>query len=97
MTDDVDVWYFMIPIAMVFVGIAIALFFWSVKNDQFDDLDRHGSNILFDDDKDAHQYAQHSQTQAQGKTQTETKTESVESTEASAESQHRDASAQHKE
>lgn len=58
MTDDIDVWYFMIPVAMVFVGIAIALFFWSVKNDQFEDLDRHGSNILFDDDEQAHSQAQ---------------------------------------
>lgn len=58
MTDDIDVWYFMIPVAMVFVGIAIALFFWSVKNDQFEDLDRHGSNILFDDDEKAHSQAQ---------------------------------------
>ena len=58
MTDDVDVWYFMIPVAMVFVGIAIALFFWAVKSDQFEDLDRHGSNILFDDDKSSHQQAQ---------------------------------------
>ena len=58
MTDDIDVWYFMIPVAMVFVGIALALFFWSVKNDQFEDLDRHASNILFDDDEDAHSQAQ---------------------------------------
>lgn len=58
MTDDIEVWYFMIPVAMVFVGIAIALFFWSVKNDQFEDLDRHGSNILFDDDASSHQQAQ---------------------------------------
>lgn len=58
MTDDVEVWYFMIPVAMVFVGIAIALFFWAVKSDQFEDLDRHGSNILFDDDAGSHQQAQ---------------------------------------
>lgn len=58
MTDDVDVWYFMIPVAMVFVGIAIALFFWSVKSDQFEDLDRHGSSILFDDDESSHRDAQ---------------------------------------
>ena len=58
MTDEIDVWYFMIPIAMVFVGIAIIVFFWSVKSDQFEDLDRHGSNILFDNDNAAHQEAQ---------------------------------------
>ena len=64
MTDDIDVWYFMIPVAMVFVGIALALFFWSVKSDQFEDLDRHGSNILFDDDQAAHSQAQIKQTTA---------------------------------
>ncbi|GGB37699.1 cytochrome oxidase maturation protein Cbb3 [Oceanisphaera marina] len=67
MNDNVEVWYFMIPVAMVFVGIAIALFFWSVKSDQFEDLDRHGSNILFDDDDASHQQAQcRSLTQQEG-------------------------------
>jgi cbb3-type cytochrome oxidase maturation protein len=56
--NDVEIWYLMIPIAMVFAAIAIAVFFWSVKSDQFEDLDRHGSNILFDDDDVAHQQAQ---------------------------------------
>lgn len=56
--NDIEVWYLMIPIAMVFVAIAIAVFFWSVKSDQFEDLDRHGSNILFDDDDTAHRQAQ---------------------------------------
>jgi cbb3-type cytochrome oxidase maturation protein len=56
--NDVEIWYLMIPIAMVFAAIAIAVFFWSVKSDQFEDLDRHGSNILFDDDDEAHQQAQ---------------------------------------
>ncbi|GAC19430.1 cytochrome oxidase maturation protein, cbb3-type [Paraglaciecola arctica BSs20135] len=30
--------------------IAIAVFFWAVKSNQFEDLERHGSSILFDDD-----------------------------------------------
>jgi len=29
---------------------AIAAFFWAVKNDQFDDLDREAYRILFEDD-----------------------------------------------
>ncbi|MDO6527235.1 cbb3-type cytochrome oxidase assembly protein CcoS [Motilimonas sp. 1_MG-2023] len=41
----------LIPIAILFVSIAIALFFWAVKTDQFEDLDREGVNILFDEDK----------------------------------------------
>jgi nitrogen fixation-related uncharacterized protein len=26
------------------------VFFWAVKSNQFEDLERHGSSILFDDD-----------------------------------------------
>lgn len=42
--------YVLIPLAIIIVGIAIAVFFWAVKSNQFDDLERHGSSILFDDD-----------------------------------------------
>ncbi|MGB0895584.1 MAG: cbb3-type cytochrome oxidase assembly protein CcoS [Parashewanella sp.] len=43
--------YLLIPIAMLFVAIAVAIFFWAVKSEQFDDLDRQGSSILFEDDE----------------------------------------------
>jgi len=46
--------YVLIPIAMVFVVIAIAVFFWAVKSDQYQDLDREGINILFDEDLEKH-------------------------------------------
>jgi cbb3-type cytochrome oxidase maturation protein len=42
--------YVLIPLAIILVSIAIAVFFWAVKSNQFDDLERHGSSILFDDD-----------------------------------------------
>lgn len=42
--------YVLIPIAIILVVIAIVVFFWAVKTDQFDDLERHGQSILFDDD-----------------------------------------------
>lgn len=42
--------YILIPIAMIFVAIAVIVFFWAVKSNQYDDLDREGSNILFDDE-----------------------------------------------
>ncbi|WP_019616660.1 cbb3-type cytochrome oxidase assembly protein CcoS [Psychromonas ossibalaenae] len=42
--------YVLIPIAMIFVAIAVAVFFWSVKSNQYDDLDREGINILFDEE-----------------------------------------------
>lgn len=42
--------YYLIPIAIILVVIAIAIFFWAVRSDQFKDLERHGHSILFDDD-----------------------------------------------
>ena len=42
--------YVLIPIAIILVCVAIAVFFWAVKSNQFDDLERHGHSILFDDD-----------------------------------------------
>jgi cbb3-type cytochrome oxidase maturation protein len=46
--------YVLIPIAMLFVGIAVWVFFWAVKSDQYEDLDREGINILFDEDLEEH-------------------------------------------
>ncbi|QFI37542.1 cbb3-type cytochrome oxidase assembly protein CcoS [Moritella marina ATCC 15381] len=45
-----EIIFMLIPIAMIFVAIAVAIFFWAVKSDQFEDLEREGSNILFDDE-----------------------------------------------
>ncbi|SDJ27550.1 MULTISPECIES: cbb3-type cytochrome oxidase assembly protein CcoS [Ferrimonas] len=46
----------LIPVAILFVIIAVVIFFWAVKSDQFEDLDRQASNILFDEDrKDRHE------------------------------------------
>lgn len=42
--------YVLIPLAVIIVGIAIGVFFWAVKTNQFDDLERQGYSILFDDD-----------------------------------------------
>ncbi|MEP0354952.1 MAG: cbb3-type cytochrome oxidase assembly protein CcoS [Paraglaciecola sp.] len=46
--------YVLIPIAILLVCIAVLVFFWAVKSNQFDDLERHGSSILFDDDLPKH-------------------------------------------
>ena len=42
--------YVLIPLAVIIVAIAIGVFFWAVKSNQFDDLERQGYSILFDDD-----------------------------------------------
>ncbi len=42
--------YVLIPLAIVIILVAIGVFFWAVKSDQFNDLERQGYNILFDED-----------------------------------------------
>lgn len=42
--------YILIPIAIVLVCVAVAIFLWAVKSDQFEDLERQGHNILLDED-----------------------------------------------
>jgi len=46
----VNIILLLIPVAIGVVIFAGYFFFWAVKSDQFEDLDRQGSNILFDDD-----------------------------------------------
>jgi len=38
----------LIPISLVLISIAVALFVWAVDHDQFEQLDRHAFDI-FDD------------------------------------------------
>lgn len=43
--------YLLIPIAIIFVCVAVAIFIWAVKNDQFEDLEKHGMSIFFERDE----------------------------------------------
>ncbi|BBN81392.1 hypothetical protein PSECIP111951_01776 [Pseudoalteromonas holothuriae] len=49
--------YVLIPIAILFVIIAIGIFFWAVRSEQFSDLEKQGHSILFEDDKEQHKNA----------------------------------------
>lgn len=40
----------LIPLGLGLVAIALWAFMWAVNHDQFEDLDRAGHSILFDDD-----------------------------------------------
>lgn len=46
--------YLLIPIAIIFVCIAVGVFIWAVKSEQFEDLDRQGHSILFEEDDTNH-------------------------------------------
>ena len=40
--------YFLIPLALVLLGICVWAFFWAVDSGQFEDLDDQGSSVLDD-------------------------------------------------
>ncbi len=42
--------YILIPIAILLTALGIYLLFWAVKTEQFDDLEKQGMSILFDED-----------------------------------------------
>lgn len=42
----------LIPISVVLIGIAAALFLWAVNNNQFEQLDKHGFDIFEEDSGD---------------------------------------------
>ncbi len=42
--------YLLLPVALIIVGIIIWLFMWSIKSDQFDDLEGPAYKILMDED-----------------------------------------------
>ena len=45
-----DILYLLIPLSVVLVFLIGAVFWWALKNDQFDDLEGPAHRILMDDD-----------------------------------------------
>lgn len=43
--------FFLVPIALIFVAIAIKVLFWAIKSGQYDNLDTEAHRILFDEDE----------------------------------------------
>ena len=44
--------YVLIPIAILLTLVGIYIFFWAVKTEQFDDLEKQGMSILFDESQE---------------------------------------------
>ncbi len=42
--------YFLIPLTIVLLVVAIVAFFWAVNSNQYSDLDKEAHQILFEDD-----------------------------------------------
>ena len=47
-----EIVFYLIPLALVILVVAIRAFFWAVNNDQFNDLDKEANRILFEDRTD---------------------------------------------
>lgn len=58
--------FFLIPLSLVIVGLAVAVFVWAVNSGQYDDVDREGERILYDDDLTAPKKNQVKNDQQQG-------------------------------
>ena len=45
-----DIILMLIPAALLISGVTIVVFYWSVKSDQYEDMDGEAHRILMDDD-----------------------------------------------
>lgn len=43
--------FLLVPVALLFAGLAIKFLFWAIKSGQYDDLNTEGHRILFDEDE----------------------------------------------
>ena len=46
-----EVIFVLVPVSMVIISVALWAFVWSVKNDQFEDLEKEAHSILFEDEE----------------------------------------------
>lgn len=46
-----DILYLLIPLSLVLVFVIGAIFWWSLKSGQFEDLEGPGYQVLMDDDR----------------------------------------------
>jgi len=46
-----DILYLLIPLSLVLVFVIAALFWWSLKSGQYEDLEGPGHRVLMDDDR----------------------------------------------
>lgn len=47
-----SVMFILLPVALLFSGVALLVFIWAAREGQFDDLDTPGLRVLHDDDAD---------------------------------------------
>ena len=63
--------YLLIPIAIVFLIVAVAFFFWAIRNDQYSDLKSPALKIVIDDHQTNKKSISDTQEEKQQKNQTD--------------------------
>lgn len=51
MDSGMDILYLLVPMSILLVFVIAAIFWWSLKSGQFEDLDGPGYRVLMDDDR----------------------------------------------
>lgn len=46
-----EIIYLLVPLSLLFLALAIYVFFWAIKHEQFDDMQGPAQRILLDDAK----------------------------------------------
>lgn len=44
-----EIVFILVPISLIIIGVALWAFVWSVRNDQYEDLEKEAYGILFDE------------------------------------------------
>lgn len=45
-----DIIFVTIPVTLIFIAVAVGIFFWATRNGQYDDMEGPANRILFDDE-----------------------------------------------
>ena len=46
-----EVIFVLVPVSLIIIGISLWAFVWSVRNEQFEDLEKEAHSILFEDNE----------------------------------------------
>ena len=49
-TPAMEILFYLIPIALLLLAVAVGIFFWAVRSGQYDDMEGPAHRILMDDD-----------------------------------------------
>jgi len=70
-----EIVFILVPLSLLIVGIALWAFVWSVRNDQYDDLEKEAYRILLDEEAEIPRSPSKQAASATGTTQDQSRIE----------------------